>query len=220
MYRSEIVGSAKAATEKLDRTLVLDPNTYWPDAMTCPDWPVVGPNQGYDGQRGKEGAENRLEAIGRYLNRGDGKLRRPTEEERADEFARTFRRLGPSFDALQPLGMMAEADATLMKEACHIRGYLRKLEAKAERDARAAVERKQAEARRVLDEYRTTVPGYVEEIESLAEAVARHNQRLEDEKAVRRTQMLRDHAETLHTAAVSAAHALGLSVPDAPAILR
>lgn len=215
--------AASAPTSKIDRTRILDPNDYWRDPMACPDWPCLGPNQGFDGRRGKEGAEERLEAIGLYLNRGPGQLRVPTAAEREQEFAKTFRRHGSNWYSLgihnlAPLGRMVEGEADLMAEACHLRGYLRKLEATAARDAEAKKRREESEARRTLEEYRAKAPDHIEQIRVLAPAVARHLQRLEDEKAVSLTRMHRDQVETLHSAAVRAAHTLGLGVPDAPEV--
>ena len=111
---------------------------------------------------------------------------------------------------------MAENDAMLMVEACHLRGYLRKLDDAAVRDAEAAEQRKLADARRTLERYRADVPARIAEIDSLAEAAARHQQRIDDERAVLRTQELRRHLRETHSAAVIAAHTLGLGVPDAP----
>lgn len=208
----------------VDRTQLLSPADYWPNAIDCPDWPQLGPNQGFDGQRGKAGAEARLIAIAFHLNRGAGQVQAPTPQDREAVIGRTFSR-GPTRNAswqalgirdLNPLGMMAEDDAKLIVEACHIRGYLRKLEVKAERDAEAAKRQKEAEARRTIEEYRTKGRAAIEEISALAEAAARHQQRVEDEQAFHRTFNLRQHVDTLHSAAVQAAHTLGLSVPDAP----
>ncbi|MFH8652089.1 hypothetical protein [Sphingomonas paucimobilis] len=211
-------------TSKIDRTQILDPKDFWRDPMTCPDWPALTGNMRYDGARGKAGAEARLNAIGVHLNRGEGALRMPTPDEREKQFAATFRRTGAPWHAmgivnLSPLGMMVENDAHLMAEACHIRGYLRKLEIVEAREADAAKERKLAEARQTLAEYRRDVPDEIEEYERLAEAAARHKQRIEDERAFDRSRAIRDHVATLHSAAVRAAHTLGLGVPDAPAIL-
>ncbi|KQM13835.1 hypothetical protein [Novosphingobium sp. Leaf2] len=206
-----------------DRTRILDEKRYWPDERACPNWPHLPGNMRYDGMTGKAGAEQRLSVIGQILNQAATSLHIPSSDEVIAEFSRVFRRSGTFYNwpaigilDLSPLGMMAEKDAMLMVEACHIRGYLRKLEAAAKRDEESAKERKQSEARRALEEYRSTVPSYVEELSGLADAVARHQQRLDDEKAVQRTQMLRQHAETLHSSAVQAAHTLGLSVPEAP----
>lgn len=220
-------GPARTAERKSspDRTHILEPKDFWPNVRDCPDWPQVGPNGGFSGQRGKAGAEARLEVLGQHLNRGATSLHVPTADDRTAEFAKTFRRNGTfgSWPALgiynlMPLGMLAENDAMLMVEACHIRGYLLKLEAATKRDAEAAEQRKQAEARRTLEDYRAKAPEHIAEINSLAEAVARHRQREEDERAVSLDRMHRDQLDTLHSAAVRAAHTLGLSVPDAPQI--
>lgn len=218
-------GPARTAERKSspDRTHILQPKDFWPNVRECPDWPLVTTGSGFDGQRGKAGAEARLENIGRFLNRGATTLHAPTADDRTAEFAKTFRRSGtfaswPSLGIynLSPLGMLAEESAMLMVEACHIRGYLLKLEAATKRDAEAAEQRKQAEARRTLEDYRAKAPEHVAEINALADAVARHRQREEDERAVSMDRMHRDQLDTLHSAAVRAAHTLGLSVPDAP----
>lgn len=214
-------GSAKDAETRIDRTRILDPKDFWPKATDCPDWPHLRPSQVYMGARGKAGAEARLEHIGTFLNRGTGTLCVPSDTERDGEFARTFRRSGGNWyhlgiNNLSPLGRMVEDEASLIVEACHIRGYLRKLEAIADQQAEAAEQRKKAEARRTLEDYRAKAPGHVAEIKELAEAVARHRQREEDERAVGLDRMHRDQLDTLYSAAVSAAHTLGLSVPDAP----
>lgn len=215
-----------AAKSAPDRTHILDPKDFWSNLRDCPDWPHLGPNQRYDGPRGRTGAEARLENIGGHLNRSAPSLHVPSADERTSEFARTFKRSG-SFSNwyalgiidLSPLGRTVEGDAMMMVEACHIRGYLLKLDDADLRDAQAAEQRKQAEARRTLENYRATALAEIEEINALAEAVTRHQQRLDDERAVARSQMLRAHVGTLHSAAVQAAHTLGLGVPDAPQFL-
>ncbi|WP_293875876.1 hypothetical protein [Sphingomonas sp. UBA978] len=209
---------------KIDRTQILDPKDYWRDPATCPDWPALTGTQRYDGPRGKVGAEQRLQAIGQYLNRGPGTLRAPTPDERDQHFSATFRRTGSPWhhlglNELSPLGRMVEGEAELMAEACHLRGYLRKLEVKAAASAEADEHRRLSEARRTLDEYRFAAAADVAEIEALAEAVARHQQREEDEKAVARTYSIRQQLSARHSAAVQAAHTLGLGVPDAPEVL-
>ena len=224
VHQAPVIGPNPTPTHKIDRRLILDPKDFWPDALKCPDWPALGPNEVHPGRIGKLGAEQRLETIGLHLNRGDGELRVPTQDERDDVFARTFRRVpnnNPRWQRigirnLSPLGMMVESHAELMVEACHIRGYLRKLEAAEKRAVEQAEEHRKAEARRTLADYRAQATAEIAEIKSLAEAAARHCQRIEDERAFARSQMLRDHVETLHSAAVRAAHTLGLGVPDAP----
>lgn len=215
-----------AAKSAPDRTHILDPKDFWPNLRDCPDWPHLGANQRYDGPRGRAGAEARLENIGRHLNRSAPSLHVPSADERTSEFARTFKRSG-SFSNwyslgvidLSPLGRMVEGDAMMMVEACHIRGYLRKLDDAVLRDAEAAEQRKQADARRTLERYRADTPERIEEINSLAEAAARHQQRIDDEAACRRRHMLIQCVGAGHSEAVAAAHSLGLGVPDAPQFL-
>lgn len=212
---------APAATSRIDRTQILDPKDYWRNPADCPDWPVLGSNTHYSGPRGKAGAEARLEAIGQHLNRGTGALRVPTEDEREQHFAATFRRTGSNWyrwgiNNLSPLGMAVEGSAELMAEACHLRGYLRKLAIVEARQVESAEASKQHAARRTLEDYRASVAGEIEAIDALTEAVARHEQRLADEKAVSQRYGLRQQLTARHSAAVQAAHVLGLSVPDAP----
>lgn len=147
-----------AAGDRIQWRLV-SKEDYWPNERACPDWPMLGKGQVYSGRTGKAGAEERLEALGRYLNRGSISLHVPTADERSAEFARVFKRRGTKWYSfgivdLSPLGMMTEDEAGMMIEACHIRGYLRKLEAASIRDAEAAEQRKQAEARRTLEDCR------------------------------------------------------------------
>jgi hypothetical protein len=217
---------AAAAKSAPDRTQILDPKDYWPNVRECPDWPHLGQHQRYNGPCGKAGAEARLEAIGWHLNRAAATLHVPTADERTSDFARIFKRSG-SFSNwyalgiidLSPLGRLAEDEASMMVEACHIRGYLRKLDDAVLRDAEAAEQRKQAEARRTLERYRADTPDRIEEINSLAEAAARHQQRIDDEAAFRRRDMLIQSVGGGHSEAVKAAHSLGLGVPDAPQFL-
>ena len=208
----------------IDRTHILDPAKIWRDIATCPDWPALRPSERYAGPRGKAGAEARLEAIGVALNRGPGKLKVPTADDRDAEFSRVFRRTGSTWHhlgihELSPLGMLAENDATLIVEACHIRGFLMKLET---REAEAVADKEQrrlSAARRTLENWRTISAARTAEIEELAEAAARHQQRIDDEAAYARRLDLVASLSGGHLEAVKAAHELGLSVPDAPSFV-
>lgn len=213
----------QADTVRIDRTQVLDPVEFWPKPLDCPDWPFLTGTMQYDGPRGRRGAEARLEVIGQHLNRGARQLKVPTQAEREYAVAATFKRQnGPWYalgiTGLAPLGMMAEREAELMVQACHLRGYLRKLDALAEQEVKAEHQRREHEARHTLAEFRRIVPAEVEELNSLKEAAARHQQRLDDERAASQAHALRQHIDTLHAAAVNAAHKLGLSAPASPLI--
>lgn len=208
----------------IDRTMIFDPVELWSDPLACPDWPHLPGTMRYDGPRGRHAAEARLERVGQILNRGPGNLKAPTKVEREEVIARFFKRSGGKWHTLglrdlSPAGVISQDEADMIVEAAHLRGYLRKLDAQAVRETEAREEQRLREARRTLANYRETAPAEIEEIKTLAEAVARHQQRLDDEKAFARSQMLRQHVETLHGAAVMAAHALSLSVPDAPDFL-
>jgi hypothetical protein len=203
----------------IDRTQVLDPLEFWPKPTDCPDWKV------FTGITGKRGAEMRLEAIGQALNRGAGKLRSPTEKERLALIAQTFRRSGSDWHqrfgimGLSSASHMVYEDANLIVEACFLRGYMRKLEVQEDDQKSTVSQQALHRARRTLDNYRDTARPQIEEFHSLAEAAARHQQRLDDEKAFDRSADLRRQVANLHRDAVAAAHTLGLSVPDAPEFL-
>lgn len=207
----------------IDRTRILDETEYWPNPLACPDWPFLTGAMGYDGPRGRQAAQSRLETIGRYLNRGARQLKVPSPAEREDALISTFKRQNGKWHALgitglTPLGMMAEQDAELIVEACHLRGYLRKLDAIAEQEVKEEEERRTREARHRLAEFRRVVPAEVEKLNGLKEAAARHQQRLDDEKAFNQVHGLRQHIDALHADAVGAAHRLGLSAPASPLI--
>lgn len=206
----------------IDRTRIFDAADIWPDPLACPDWPYLPAGRRYDGAIGRRGAENRLETLGHLLNRGERRLRVPTADDCEAEIARIYRRDRPGawlsigFGNLSPRGLAVEGQAELLIEACLVRGYLRKLDAAEAKAAEDAKRRKEAEARRTLDKYRESLPGRLEEIASLEEAAERHRQRIADEKAASQQQALRQSLRGSYDAAVTAAHALGLSVPDAP----
>ena len=221
-----VPGQAAQSHAAIDMTHVLDPAEFWPDPMSCPDWPMEYDDgyskRRYEGPRGKAGAEMRMQMLGSALNRGITNLRKPTQEERAAEFARTFKRAGSPFyrygiNDLAARDRLTEDQARMMVDALHVRGYLRKLEAIEARQEEARKERPRAEARQTLARYRNTVDGSTEEIAALAEAAARHQQRIDDEKAFNRSRMLRQNLETLHANAVTAAHVLGEEAPARPA---
>jgi hypothetical protein len=215
----------EAPAPVIDQTHVLDPAKLWPNAFDCPDWPILSDERRFHAGHvgGREHAEERLQHLGNILNRGARSLRMPTEEERQSIIERTFRRGDtnrPDWYALgvlmKPLNNLVEETAFAIVEAAHVRGYLRKLDASAEREKEAAVARDAGEARRVLADYRATVLPEIEEINALSEAAARHRQRIADEKAFFRSLDLRRHVDSFYPKAVSAAHKLGLSAPEAP----
>jgi len=214
-------GASRAPETKIDRTMIFDPINVWPDALDCPDWPMLTATMRYEGPRGRYGAEARLESVAACLNRGDGRLTAPNDGDRDAVISRTFKRAGSKWAALglrdlSPLGMMAEAEADLIVEACHLRGYLRKLDALEVKAAKDKERRELAQARYTLDSYGPEAAGELAEYAELAEAAARHEQRIADEAASRRARALRDHMIAVHGEAVSAARRLDEQPPAAP----
>jgi hypothetical protein len=213
--------ATRAVPTIIDRTMTFDPVNVWPDALDCPDWPLLTDTMRYDGPRGRYGAEARLESVAAFLNRGEGRLTAPDDNDREQVIARTFKRSpgkwgGLGFPDLSPLGILAEQDAELIVEACHLRGYLRKLDAL---EVKAATDKERlelAQARHTLDSYGPEAAGEMAEYAKLAEAAARHKQSVADEAAFHRCRMLRGHVESIHAAAVSAARRLGEEPPVAP----
>lgn len=218
------IGADRAPETLPDRTRILDPKDYWPDPLKCPDWPQLRQGQVANGIVGKRGAEMQLEGMGQRLNRHGYKLRVPTAADRAQEIARMFRPSGGDWQHLgianlSVLGIASREDANLIVEACHIRGYLRKLAAQEERAAEAADRQRLANARSTLDNYRAEAPARIENVKALSEAAARHQQRLDDEQAWHNLRGAKQNLDGFYSEAVRAAHELGLHVPDAPEIL-
>ncbi|WP_370310220.1 hypothetical protein [Sphingobium abikonense] len=211
----------------IDRTQILDCKQLWPDPLQCPDWPLEwnGPNSSrrYEGERGRRGAESRLEQLGQFLNRGGGNLRAPGDDDRAVEFARIFKAEGDSYHRygiadLSPLGRNMEGQASLIVEAAHVRGYLRKLDAQEQAQAIADEKRKIAEAQARVDGFARMTADAAEELDALAEAAARHRQRMDDEKAFDRCNAIRQNVRLAHSDASRAAHMLGVTPPALPAL--
>ena len=212
----------------IDRTMILDPAELWPDPLDCPDWPYETGTRRYEGLRGRVGAEARLDMLARHLNRGASQdrngglvLRAPTKAERDAMFARTFRREGARwYDLglidLAPADRVVEADAGVIVDAAHVRGYLRKLDALEAKAAEDKERREREQAQRAVDGYATALANGRTEIASLAEAVARHEQRIADERAFARAHSLKQTLSMGHFDAVQAARKLGIEPPPAP----
>lgn len=210
--------------EILDRTRAFDETELWPAPLACPNWPLLYGDRRYDGDRGRLSAEARLTALGHALNRGTSKVRAPTMDERADIIGRWFRD-GPTnipdwlelgLKGLRPAGVLAEQECVLMVEAVHVRGYLRKLDAEEEHTKDIAAARKRREAQQRLDGYKTAVATGIAELAELAEAEARHKQRIADEQAAGRAHTLRQTLRHGHYDASQAATFLGVKAPDLP----
>ena len=204
----------------IDRTQILDVEKLWPNPLDCPDWPFETRTRRYEGPRGRRGAELRLERLSDILNRS-GKVHAPKEHERDGAFERVFSRTGSAFSHLgltnlSPLDRTTESQAQTIVEAAHVRGYLRKLDAQ-ETKATADAERSEiAKAQTMLDRWLTMVADGGKELAALADAEARHKQRIEDEKAFDRCRQIRIDVRHSHHPAVQAAARLGFVAPEMP----
>lgn len=217
----------RAAETTLDRTRILDIEKLWPDPLDCPDWPIEF-NHGhtqrrYNGRKGRDGAVEQLERLGELLNRG-GRLHKPTAEEREDAFNRVFTRGGASFRPAQELGLdlspldrTTEKQAEMIIQAAHVRGYIRKLDALQARAAEDEKRRKTEAAQKTVDGFAVLVDSSRKELTELAEAEARHRQRIEDERAFARCSDIRKNLMLAHGEARMAAHQLGVEEPPKPA---
>lgn len=222
MFQSVIrQGPDRAAETIVDRTLILDPAALWPDPLSCPDWPVEIGGRRYEGLRGRKGAKARLEMLSQHLNRGAGKVRPPSKDEREELSAKMFLQSGTEWHHLGIRGLSSrdrtvERDAHVIVDAVHVRGYLRKLDAQEKAQAEADERQKIAQARRRLDGYNQSVTDGRAELTALAEAEARHRQRIEDEQAFNRCHAIRQNLRHGHYDATQAAAKLGVEAPPMP----
>lgn len=204
----------------IDRTQILDIEKLWPTPSDCPDWPFEMGTRRHEGRRGRAGAVEQLERFNIILNRS-GEVHPPSDHEREAAFNRVFIAKGHMFQHLglrnlSALDRTTEDQARLIVDAAHVRGYLRKLdhlETKAKVDAEAA---KIAKARRDLESFDRHVERKRAELAERAEAVARHRQRIEDEKAFLHCRDIRANIGLAHHDAVQAAAVLGVPAPERP----
>jgi hypothetical protein len=213
----------------IDLSLTLDPADVWPIASDCPDWPMLlTASSVYVGRRGRAGAEEQLRSISSTLNRGR-RVRQPSPEEQAEAASKYFirgegndnderlRRLG--IDDLRPRSRGRDGDdARLMLEAMHIRGYLRKLDDLAAKEVQDKARRAREQDEQTVEKFRSQVERATAECSALAEAAARHRQRIDDEKAFHRYHELRKNLRAAHYPAEAAARRLGVDEPDLPSI--
>lgn len=205
---------------QVDLTMTLDPVAIWPDPETCPDWPLTTDsfNRGMNPPRSLSQALEHLSHLSRALN--DGKpVTAPSDAQRAELHERYFTaRTNPYathrvWDALGLTDIRAaspgvNSTAEQIVQACHLRGYIRKL---SERDRLA---RERAEAHRIasLQAKVADTPAMLARFEAeLAEAEKgekRHLQRLADERDAARAAELRVAIAAIKSEAAQAKAAL------------
>jgi len=188
-----------------DLTLILNPSEIWPEPSDCPAWPLasnkVSAAQNPPGSR--HDAEQRLASLHKALN-GDKPVRAPTDDERHRLIERHFtdEPLVAGYSGsnwkYQTLGLpfirdrvASDKAPALIVEAAHVRGHLRHLAAKAEADENARAEAEEAKLKDQAENWPAREKAIRKELDSLAEAEARHQQRLDDEQAVFRANELR-----------------------------
>jgi hypothetical protein len=211
-----------------DLTRVFDPAVLWPDPDACPNWPGDHPELGRPsrGYGTIQDAEAALEILFRNVNQ-TGSVREPTNEDAAwcrNEYFQSgnaidFRWPSLGFGDLRPRpghGSIPE----LIVEATHIRGYIRKLEAKAKKQADADERYRLSSLQHKIDHYKQSEPRLLRELRELEKAERRYFQRVDDEKAAVRCANIRSHLEGAHRDAVSAASTLGVDPPIAPTLRK
>jgi len=227
MSQQGVLTRAGQPESVIDRTQILDVEKLWPDPLDCPDWPIEYDHghtvRRHVGSRGRVGAMEKLEYLGGVLNRG-GRLHKPSEAERQDAFSRVFARGGTPTRTASALGIMdigpldrtTEAQAEMIMQAAHVRGYLRKLDALEAKAAEGTERRQKASAQATIDDFKRLVSDGRAELTELAEAEARHRQRIEDEQAFIRCNALRHDIRLSHGRACQAAQELGVEAPPTP----
>jgi hypothetical protein len=212
-----------ATRETIDLTLIFDPETLWPDPEQCPDWPIYESEMSRAMNSGatRRHAADRLAALGLALHRNKP-ARAPTKSEaQAAVDAHFVSGAAPNwrwgvlgFGQLRPSRITSE-DADAIVQATHIRGWLRKLDAREARAAQSEADSKRRDLQRKIDFHADNAESRRAELATLAEAEARHLQRIEDEKAFCRAAEIRRLLQDGHANAVRAASELGVEPPAA-----
>ena len=220
-----MAASPKAEPAVPDLSLVLDPASLWPNPEDCPDWPLQDRQSSlYNAVLGKADAVARLERIGRSLHRF-GNTRPPTEAESKAAIEENFRSgagsLNWRWDALGFTDMKPRVSSDtplLMVEAAHIRGFLRKMEAREAEAAKAQADREERRQRDGLARSVQAAKDLEDELKSLAPAIERHQQRLDDEKAAHRAAEIRYWLPIVRSEAASASRELGIEATALPSV--
>lgn len=225
------MSAVEMTVEPIDLTLIIDPAQQWPDPESCPDWPLMDElSARMNSIGGPQDAQSRLATLERSLNRApDARdFKMPTQAEKKSALDEHFApsqgasgnwrwdRLG--FAHLIPRRRTSNV-ADMIVEAAHIRGYLRKLEKRADREQAARAASKRAALERDVESYQPDLERLQGELDGISEAAQRHWQRLEDERAFHRANDLRRAIKDTHSRAAASAAELGIEIPPAPVTL-
>jgi len=213
---------------KPDLAQIIAPETLWPEPMDCPDYPLdTGMGQRFGAPRSDMAdARAKLTNLVDILNSGS-LVREPTKDEAQALFERHFQPTvegenSGSQQRLECMGLVGwrkmPGDNLAMRiaEAAHLRGYIRKLKHEEKTGAETAAQAKQDDLARHLANSTAQIEAAQARLADLADAEARHVQRVEDERAHLEAVDLRRSMLRRHEAAVKAAHELGADAPPEP----
>lgn len=204
-------------TDHPDLTMTLDPSELWPDPAACPDWPLVPNtfNRAMTAPGSREQAAQRLRDLGRMLDNTD-MVRAPTPAERASLRQRYFRagsvvnwkwdQLGRTGTA--PASPAVEREAQLIADACHLRGYIRRLDEAAQAEPERAEAARLESLHRRADDAPETLRRLEDQLAALADAEARFLQSQADQRAAALAHDLRHQIDGVRAEAAQARRAL------------
>ena len=205
----------------VDLTQLFDPAKQWPNAETCPDWPInLGNPMGHQPPGSVALAEQKLEYLSGLLNKGAA-TRKPNATDISQIKKQYFAvgNHGPHWLALGFTGLTVKPgtrqEAELIVEAAHIRGYLRKLKLRQDRAVQLTGDEVKRYNRGIVDTYKRQSVIAKKELEQLSAAEERHKQRIADEQAFKRANYLRQHLTHLRSEAGMAANRLGEELNEA-----
>ncbi|SLN09977.1 hypothetical protein ROJ8625_00137 [Roseivivax jejudonensis] len=217
-----MMSAAEKSKTKPDLTMVRDPASIWPDPFECPDYPLTVAGERLTGAYSRAQAEQKLRTLSKQMN-GNHSLHKPSEHERSAALSTHFKQQrghGPARPLMNALGftdMAPTQQGKLIAQAVHLRGYLRKLEARDAEREKAAQERREHKARSKLERYSSYVDGLEAEADELLARAERYRQFLADKAAYHRVMDLRTEIDATHREAATAAAELGEPSPDRPA---
>lgn len=182
------------AEPKPDLTLLRDPAELWPNPEDCPD-----PGENYT----REWTEAQLRRAAQALN-GPGLLRAPTDKERIEAEEWLKRR--------DPFGRKR----SMVERARHLRGHLRKLDARADAQEKREAQHQQDRAARRIEQFDAHMQRLTAEKDDLIAGAERYRRHLADKEAHGRMRFMPDEIHASHGAAVDAAREAGVDEPVLP----
>lgn len=216
MGAAPFIGPADTSSPRPDLSVVFDPADIWPDPEACPDWPLMSDEQRRMNQPFTVAdAESKLTRFAFILN-GSFKTYEPDKAECASIIKSLFVTghsgwpgLGLNVISRSPGSNIQEA----MVQSAHIRGWLRKLRARKDRQAEDAAKFADSKKRAAYESFLASVRSMSERLPELEEAEARHNQRIEDERAAVEASNVRSGLRHSKFELARAARELGIPVP-------